>query len=142
MYSPACIRSVLGSEKRAYMRFVEAALCQIVLDGMRSERAVLEDVGKNVRMLRKAHGLSQPELAGLVGVSEQNIRAIESGAVNVTAKTLIAIANVFHRELFELCMPTRSKTAAGYNKRRPNAAEIEKMIDVGRIGRRLKQRSS
>jgi transcriptional regulator with XRE-family HTH domain len=106
---------------------------------MRSERAVLEDIGRNVRTLRKAHGLSQPALAALVGVSEQNIREIEKGKVNATAKTLIAIAHVFRRELFELCKPARSKAAAGFRVPQPTDADIDGMIRVGKTGMRLKR---
>lgn len=107
---------------------------------MRSERAVLEDIGRNVKTLRDAHGLSQPALAARVGVSEQNIRAIEKGKVNVTAKTLIAIAHVFRRELFELCQPARSKAAARFREPRPSDADIEGMIRIGKTGVRLKKR--
>jgi putative transcriptional regulator len=59
---------------------------------------------KNLRMkaARAAKGLSQEQLADIIGVSRQTINAIEKGDYNPTIRLCIAICRVLGKTLDEL----------------------------------------
>ncbi len=59
---------------------------------------------KNLRMkaARAAKGLSQEQLASLIGVSRQTINAIEKGDYNPTVKLCVAICRALGVTLDEL----------------------------------------
>ena len=59
---------------------------------------------KNLRLksARAGKDLSQQELADLVGVSRQNINAIEKGDYNPTIRLCLAICHVLGKTLDEL----------------------------------------
>ena len=61
-------------------------------------------MGKNIKMMetRKAKGLSQQQLADLLGVSRQTINAIEKGDYNPTIRLCIGIAKVLGLTLNDL----------------------------------------
>ena len=52
--------------------------------------------------LRKRSGLSQEELANLVGVTRQTIGMIEAGKYNPTLNLCVAIRKALHKTLDEL----------------------------------------
>ena len=52
--------------------------------------------------LRKRSGLSQEELANLVGVTRQTIGMIEAGKYNPTLNLCLAICKALHKTLDEL----------------------------------------
>ncbi|KFI81590.1 helix-turn-helix transcriptional regulator [Bifidobacterium psychraerophilum] len=57
----------------------------------------------NLKVLRKQAGLSQAELAGLVGTSRNTISSIETGQFSPTAKLALILCtalNVKFEELF------------------------------------------
>jgi len=58
-----------------------------------------EAVGKKLAAVRRAQGLSQKELAGKVGISQQLISRIESGGENVSLMTLAKIARAFKKKV-------------------------------------------
>ena len=58
--------------------------------------------GDTVRRLRIESGLSQQQLADLVGVSRQTIAAVEKGDYNPTIKLCLAICRVLDKTLDEL----------------------------------------
>ena len=53
------------------------------------------DIGKRLRALRKRNGLSQDELAGMLGVARPAVSEIERGSRRVTAEELVALARIF-----------------------------------------------
>ncbi len=59
---------------------------------MASDAAQLRSLGKRVRELRKARGLSQERLAELAEVHENHIRRIEAGTANPSYLVLLRIA--------------------------------------------------
>jgi len=52
-------------------------------------------VGPNVKRLRMAKGLSQAQLADVVGCREQHISRIENGAMSPSSELLFALADAF-----------------------------------------------
>lgn len=60
------------------------------------------DIGRKVRLLRRACGLTQEKLAVYSGLSVYTIRRIESGRSNPTTETLQAIAAVLDTTVVQL----------------------------------------
>lgn len=58
--------------------------------------------GKNVKMLRKEHSITQQELAGRCEVDVRTIQKIESGKYNTSLQVLYAIAEAFKIDISEL----------------------------------------
>jgi transcriptional regulator with XRE-family HTH domain len=74
-------------------------------------------VGTNVAKARKKAGLSQKELAAVVGVNKQTIWRIEAGSTNVTLETigkLAAALTVTAEDLFS--EPMAARPAKTYNE--------------------------
>lgn len=63
-------------------------------------------VGTEIRKLREASGMSQEDLAGLVGVSRPSIVNIESGKRKISAEELVQFAEVFDLTLDQLVNPS------------------------------------
>jgi transcriptional regulator with XRE-family HTH domain len=67
-------------------------------------------VAKQLRNARQQSGLTQMELAKIIGVTRQVITRIESGTQNVTLETLEKIATALNYEFtIELKQKKRSK---------------------------------
>jgi len=63
-------------------------------------------VGSEIRKLREASGMSQEELAGLIGVSRPSMVNIESGKRKISAQELIQFAAIFGLTLDQLVNPS------------------------------------
>lgn len=50
------------------------------------------DIGENIRTIRRARGLSQSELAKMVGTTSQSITQYENNLVDIPTSKLVAIA--------------------------------------------------
>ncbi len=57
---------------------------------------------KNLKALRKQHGLSQQQLADMIGVSQQSVNKYENHSIEPDIRTLIAIAECFHTSVDHL----------------------------------------
>lgn len=66
---------------------------------MMATSAELLELGQRIRALRRARGLTQEQLAGLVGLERTSITNIESGNQQVTLSKLILIAEALGYEL-------------------------------------------
>lgn len=62
----------------------------------------LKQVGKNIRLSRKALGWSQEELAAYAGVDRSHMGYIERGQQNMTLTTLYQIADTLKLDIAEL----------------------------------------
>ena len=60
---------------------------------MAGDKLNYREVGKRIRRYRRAKGLSQDNLAELIGMSQVHIGHIETGAVKMSLSALINIAN-------------------------------------------------
>jgi DNA-binding XRE family transcriptional regulator len=62
----------------------------------------LKKLGKNIKFLRKAKGLSQEKLAEIINRSRNYIGMIERAEVNTPVDTLFNIAKALHSDIKEL----------------------------------------
>jgi transcriptional regulator with XRE-family HTH domain len=61
-------------------------------------------LGKRIRELRKAQGVSQKQLAYEADISREQLGRIESGKINTSVSNVFAIAQALHvdaKDLFE-----------------------------------------
>lgn len=63
---------------------------------------LLKTIGKNIRFLRKKRGLSQIDLAVMVGVDRSYLSGIENGHKNITIMLLQNVATVLEVALEDL----------------------------------------
>ena len=70
---------------------------------------------KNLKKLRNFHGISQQQLANVVGVSQQSINKYENQNVEPDISTLIKIADCFSTTLDNLVGRTESTEGAESN---------------------------
>ena len=52
-------------------------------------------VGNKIRQLRKAHGLTQADLAGRIGIQQSDLCRMEKGEYKVSLETLFKILGIF-----------------------------------------------
>ena len=62
----------------------------------------LENIGQNIRNLRKQQNLSQIELAVVVGIDRSYLSEIENGLTNVSINILFAIADALNTPIVQL----------------------------------------
>ena len=65
----------------------------------------LENIGLNIRKIRKQKNLTQIELAVAVGIDRSYLSEIENGRANPSISILYAIADVFEIDIIELFTP-------------------------------------
>ncbi len=58
--------------------------------------AILPSLAERLKPLRKASGKTQKEMADLLDVTERHYQKIEYGQINVSATTLMTLADCFH----------------------------------------------
>ena len=56
-------------------------------------------VGKDIRGIRQAKGLSQKGLAKKLGVSQQLVSRVEKGKENISLRTLTSISRALNRKI-------------------------------------------
>lgn len=69
-------------------------------------------IGQNIRKLRKAHGLSQEELAEKVNISTTHMSHIETGNTKLSLPVLVDIAKYLNSSVDSLIDTPNSKTTA------------------------------
>lgn len=69
----------------------------------------MEPFGDRVQSLRKAHDMSQSELAEHIGVSQSNISAYESGKQEPKMSQLILLARTFGVSIDYVCGLTETE---------------------------------
>lgn len=70
--------------------------------GARGVDASLRRLGRRLRALRKAAGLTQPQFAEMATIDDKHYQSMESGGSNVTFATLFAVAKAHGLSLSEL----------------------------------------
>lgn len=87
---------------------------------MNERKEYLIETGMHIRECRKKAGISQEELAEVIGVNNNTIYRAENGMFAVGIDTLFAIADVLEVSLLELCPEHFAN-----NKRRNELSELE-----------------
>ena len=80
-------------------------------------------IGQQIRKIRKAHGLSQEELAEKVGISTTHMSHIETGNTKLSLPVLIQIAEALEVQTDFLLNPVPIQNASTV------APEIAKILD-------------
>ncbi|MBL7072120.1 MAG: helix-turn-helix transcriptional regulator [Candidatus Omnitrophica bacterium] len=68
-------------------------------DTLKIKNALSEETGKQIRNIRQEQDLSQKELAGKLGVSQQLISRIEKGKENISLSTLSNVSRALGRKI-------------------------------------------
>jgi transcriptional regulator with XRE-family HTH domain len=91
------------------------------------------EVGRLVRAMRMARGLSQTDLANRVGVTFQQVQKYESGANRISMGRLTNIGKLFGVSVPYLL--NGSKQAAGRKSKTKDSADYTEALEMlGRIG--------
>ena len=64
-----------------------------------NDEQILKNVGLKIKFKRLQKGLTQEQLAELIGVHEKYIGKIETGKQNITIKTLNRLANALEIDI-------------------------------------------
>jgi len=65
-------------------------------DFRRARKTIDVTVGESVRIIRELQGLSQNELAGLTGIPQSTISAIENDRINLGVERAKVLARALH----------------------------------------------
>ncbi len=68
-------------------------------ESLKIKSALSEETGRQIRDIRQEQGLSQKELAGKLGVSQQLISRIEKGKENIALSTLNNMSRALGRKI-------------------------------------------
>lgn len=79
----------------------------------RDEKTFFEDLGTRIGELRRSQGLTQVQLAEILGVSQQTIHSFEKGIRRVPTSALPTIARTLAVSLEELLGEVRKPTKRG-----------------------------
>ena len=94
----AWLRGVLIANKAPYVitvaRDVGYGLCKLAEESATSRSATLPELGRNLRRVRTAAGLTQTALAKRSGTARSYVSGLEAGRRNPTALTLQRLATV------------------------------------------------
>ena len=67
---------------------------------------VNKNIGKNVKLLRTAKGLTQEQLAEAIGLERKSITAIETGRTFISCEVLVNLSNFFNVQPTVFFKPT------------------------------------
>lgn len=91
-------------------------------------QAIRTRVGRRVGAFRRLRGLSQEELAELVGNTAVHIGLIERGKANVTLDILTAIATSLSVDVSELFYPTSRQARGAYTITQQELDQVESAL--------------
>lgn len=71
--------------------------------------SVIRDIGRRIAELRAEKGLTQEQVAEMLGIALRNFQRIERGHQNVTVKTMVAVASVLGVRAIDLMYPPANR---------------------------------
>lgn len=83
--------------------------------------------GEKIRAYRKVFKLSQNQLCELIGISQNNLSAIENGRREVGLQTAVKFCAIFNVNLEDLLFPQGIEKESGY-------IEVAKRLDQTKTG--------
>jgi len=97
----------------------ERAAMESIQRRNRSRRELVATLGKELGVLRRAHGLTQAQVASAIGTNKSNICRLESGRYGgLTVERLIAVLEAFQVLGDQPRLVAREGAAAGGTSRR------------------------
>lgn len=82
--------------------------------------AVLFDIGRRVAELRAARGLTQEQLAEQAGLDPTYLQRIEGGRLNLTVRTLVAVATALECAPGDFFIAPQSREVKTGRPRKPH----------------------
>ncbi len=98
-----------------------------------NERAFFIELGQRIAQRRKDQGITQVQLAELLGVSLQAMNSFEKGRRRVPVSSLPAIARAVSATLDELIVDVSPVPAAAPKKRGPAPRIQQQLEQLGRL---------
>ncbi|WP_225444874.1 helix-turn-helix domain-containing protein [Pseudomarimonas arenosa] len=93
------------------------------------ERAFFIELGQRIAQRRKDQGITQMQLAELLGVSQQAMNSFEKGRRRVPVSSLPAIARAVGATLDELIVDDEPPAAKAAPKKRGPAPKIQQQLE-------------
>lgn len=94
-------------------------------------------VGKNVRKLRMAHGMTLVDLSGELGISHQQLQKYETGSNRLSAGTLLQVSRILGVSLADLFEYAQGQGAGPKSGTDLSRDQCHQFIDRTRSGRKL-----
>jgi transcriptional regulator with XRE-family HTH domain len=82
--------------------------------GHEERQAMSREIGKMIREMRKAAGMSQMQLADKIGVSYQQVQKYEKGASKLNVPRLLQIAEIFGVPVMTFLEEPKTKVAEAH----------------------------
>jgi len=89
----------------------------------------LPKIGKRIRDARQAKGLTQSELAEIIGISDKSVSALEVGRVEPSITQMQAISHALKKPLGAFTGEKASMVEAKFESLMKEFAEIKSAID-------------
>lgn len=74
------------------------------------------EIGQQIRKIRKAHGLSQEELAEKIGISTTHMSHIETGNTKLSLPVLVSIADILEVRTDDLLCRSSADTVTAVSE--------------------------
>jgi transcriptional regulator with XRE-family HTH domain len=101
-----------------------------------SRTPTFEEIGARIRVEREKRGLSQQDLAGVLGVTRPVVTKIESGTKAINSVELRKIADYLGVSVDELTAPVEDRSlAVRFRKSTESEAFIERVSAIERLVR-------
>ena len=95
IYNVSCHGRTLLRERRWYIIvFLTKQGVNDALVGEEDPDQVVRDVGRKIAEFRQARGLTQEEVAEMLGIALRNYQEMERGKQNLTLRTMVNLASV------------------------------------------------
>ena len=103
------------------------------------ERQFFVAMGERIAQLRKAHNLTQAQLAEVLGVAQQTVQGYEAGSRRIPVSTLPVVAQTLAVSLDELFGSQAKAVRASGSKRGPVPQWQQHIESISRLPRSRQQ---
>jgi transcriptional regulator with XRE-family HTH domain len=99
----------------------------------------LKELGKRIKIARQSRGLTQMDLADMIGISSKTVSAIEVARVEVSISQMQAIAAVLEEPIGYFTGESTSTVESKLERVKDELKEIERVINVMRAEDEVKK---
>lgn len=93
-------------------------------------KSIYQEVGRNIRRLRKEAGHTQARLSGQAGISRASLANIEAGRQQILVHHLYAIANALQLDSPKLLLPAESSLSPPVSDESLTKSQREQVIGL------------